>query len=68
MNIGDQREGLQFLGGDGLQVIPVQNLREAAQLLEGEIRITPTRVDVAKLFDQPLEDDVDFAMSKARNP
>src|ERR1700729_460978 len=25
----------------GLQVIPVQNLREAAQFLEGEIRITP---------------------------
>jgi len=38
---------------DGLQVIPVQNLREAAQFLEGEIRITPTKVDVAKIFDHP---------------
>src|SRR5208337_3112681 len=34
----------------GLQVIPVQNLREAAQFLEGEIKISPTRVDIAKIF------------------
>ncbi len=51
---------------DGLQVIPVQNLREAAQFLEGEIRITPTKVDVAKLFDQPMEDDADFAEVKGQ--
>jgi magnesium chelatase family protein len=50
----------------GLQVIPVQNLREAAQFLEGEIRITPTKVDVTKLFNQPLEDDVDFAEVKGQ--
>src|SRR5215468_6346234 len=37
----------------GLQVIPIQNLREAAQFLEGEIRITPMKVDTAKIFDQP---------------
>jgi len=30
--------------------------------------ITPTKVDVAKLFDQPLDDDVDFADVKSRNP
>src|SRR5713101_4284629 len=35
----------------GLQVIPVQNLREAAQFLEGEIKITPLKVDTAKLFE-----------------
>jgi magnesium chelatase family protein len=51
---------------DGLQVIAVQNLREAAQFLEGEIRITPTKVDVTKLFDQPLDDDVDFADVKGQ--
>jgi len=28
----------------GLQVIPVQNLREAAQFLEGEIKIAPAKV------------------------
>src|SRR3972149_5877706 len=34
----------------GLQVIPVQNLREAAQFLEGEIKIAPTKVDLTKIF------------------
>lgn len=51
---------------DGLSVIPIQNHREAAQFLEGEIRITPTKVDVTKLFDQPLDDDVDFADVKGQ--
>ena len=32
----------------GLQVIPVQNLREAAQFLEGEIKIAPVKVDIAQ--------------------
>ena len=51
---------------DGLQVIPVQNLREAAQFLEGEIKIAPTRVDFAQIFDQPLEDDADFSEVKGQ--
>jgi magnesium chelatase family protein len=51
---------------DGLQVIPVQNLREAASFLEGEIKIAPTKVDLARLFDQPHEDDVDFAEVKGQ--
>lgn len=51
---------------DGLQVIPVQNLREAAQFLEGEIKITPVKVDVAKIFDQPHDDDADFAEVKGQ--
>ena len=51
---------------NGLQVIPVQNLREAAQFLEGEIKIAPTRVDVTRIFDQPLDDDVDFAEVKGQ--
>jgi len=51
---------------EGLQVIPVQNLREAAQFLEGEIKITPTKVDVTKIFDQLLDDDVDFAEVKGQ--
>jgi len=50
----------------GLQVIPVQNLREAAQFLEGEIRITPTRVDVSQIFDRACDDDVDFAEVKGQ--
>jgi tetratricopeptide (TPR) repeat protein len=51
----------------GLQVIPVQNLREAAQFLEGEIKIAPAKVDIAKIFDQPHDDDWISPRSKARN-
>jgi magnesium chelatase family protein len=50
----------------GLQVIPVQNLREAAQFLEGEIKIAPVKVDIAKIFDQPSDDDLDFAEVKGQ--
>jgi len=50
----------------GLNVIPIQNLREAAQFLEGEIKISPTRVDTAKIFDQPREDEVDFSEVKGQ--
>jgi magnesium chelatase family protein len=51
---------------DGLQVVPVQNLREAASFLEGEVKITPTKVDVTEMFDQPHDDDVDFAEVKGQ--
>jgi magnesium chelatase family protein len=50
----------------GLNVIPVQNLREAANFLEGEIKLNPTKVDIAGMFDQPLDDDVDFAEVKGQ--
>src|SRR5271169_6118218 len=51
---------------NGLQVIPVQNLREAAGFLEGEIKIAPVKVDTAKIFDQPQDDDLDFAEVKGQ--
>ena len=51
---------------DGLNVIPVQNLREAAQFLVGEIRITPVCVDVKRLFDAPHDADVDFSEVKGQ--
>jgi magnesium chelatase family protein len=50
----------------GLRVIPVQNLREAAQFLEGQIKIAPVKVDVAKIFEQPLDDELDFAEVKGQ--
>src|SRR2546421_93009 len=50
----------------GLQVIPIQNLREAVGFLEGEVKISPTRVDLARLFDQPREDKLDFADVKGQ--
>ena len=50
----------------GLQVIPVQNLREATGFLEGTIKIPPTHVDITQLFNQPLDDDLDFADVKGQ--
>src|SRR5262249_47932629 len=44
----------------GLNVIPVQNLREACSFLEGEIKISPTKVDTAEIFDHNHEDEMDF--------
>jgi magnesium chelatase family protein len=50
----------------GLQVIPIQNLREASAFLEGEIKIAPTRVDIEKIFDQNHDDEMDFAEVKGQ--
>jgi magnesium chelatase family protein len=50
----------------GLQVIPLQNLREAIGFLEGEVRIAPTRVDIARLFEREHEDELDFADVKGQ--
>ncbi len=50
----------------GLQVIPVQNLREASSFLEGQSQISPTEVDVSKIFDQDHDDEIDFADVKGQ--
>jgi magnesium chelatase family protein len=50
----------------GLTVIPILNLREAVSFLDGEISIAPTQVDVARIFDQPVADEVDFAEVKGQ--
>jgi magnesium chelatase family protein len=50
----------------GLQVIPIQNLREAVSFLEGETRIAPTRVDIEKIFAQNHDDEIDFAEVKGQ--
>ena len=50
----------------GLQVIPVQNLREATQFLEGEIKISPTKVDLAQIFSHKHDDEMDFAEVKGQ--
>jgi len=51
---------------DGLQVIPVQNLREAALFVEGALDIKPTRVDTTALFAGNIADDVDMAEVKGQ--
>ena len=50
----------------GLDVIPVQNLREAVGFLEGEVVIAPLKVDLAKLFDYVEDDAVDMADVKGQ--
>jgi magnesium chelatase family protein len=51
---------------DGLVVIPVQNLREAASFLEGELHIPPTKVDLNEVFNQQWDEDLDFADVKGQ--
>ena len=50
----------------GLTVIPIQNLREAASFLEGEIKIPPTKVNVAEIFEHAGDDELDFADVKGQ--
>jgi magnesium chelatase family protein len=50
----------------GLQVIPIQNLREAVSFLEGELQIQPTTVDITKIFEQPNDEEIDFAEVKGQ--
>jgi magnesium chelatase family protein len=51
----------------GLSVIPVRNLREAAQFLEGELRITPTKVDMGQVLAAAGHDDeADFSEVKGQ--
>src|SRR5579883_1007405 len=50
----------------GLQVIPVQNLREAVGFLEKETVIAPTRIDIQKIFEQDHEEEIDFAEVKGQ--
>ncbi len=50
----------------GLQVIPIQNLREAVSFLEGETKIPPTKVDIARIFEQAPDGELDFAEVKGQ--
>jgi magnesium chelatase family protein len=50
----------------GLQVIPIQNLREAVSFLEGEVKIAPVKMDIARIFDEPVDDEADFADVKGQ--
>jgi magnesium chelatase family protein len=50
----------------GLQVIPIRNLREAVSFLEGEVKISPTKVDIARLFDHAPDGDLDSAEVKGQ--
>ena len=51
---------------EGLQVIPIQNLREAANFLEGQIKIPAVKVDLANIFKQNHDETLDFADVKGQ--
>src|SRR5437870_2512321 len=50
----------------GLNVIPIRNLREATSFLEGETKIAPTKVDIAKIFENHHDDELDFVDVKGQ--
>jgi magnesium chelatase family protein len=50
----------------GLQIMPIRNLREAVGFFEGEIKLAPTKVDLNGIFNQPLLEDLDFAEVKGQ--
>src|SRR5437870_4469596 len=50
----------------GLNVIPIQNLREATSFLEGQTKISPTKVDIAEIFNHKHDDEFDFAEVKGQ--
>ena len=50
----------------GLNVIPVRNLHEAAKFLEGEVRLSPLKVETESLFNQAWEDELDMADVKGQ--
>src|SRR3954470_17716381 len=50
----------------GLPGIPISNLREAASFLEGETKITPTKVDIANIFANDGNDENDFSEVKGQ--
>ncbi len=51
---------------EGLDVIPIANLREAAEFLEGIFSINPVRVDTTALFEKAPLDDFDMSDVKGQ--
>jgi len=45
----------------GIDVLPVETLAAAFDFLRGEIRIAPTRVDLASVFEESRRTDIDFS-------
>ncbi|MEA3493907.1 MAG: YifB family Mg chelatase-like AAA ATPase [Candidatus Margulisiibacteriota bacterium] len=50
----------------GLEVIPVQSLKEAVGYLGGSIRISPHRIDLSSLFKKDPEYGIDFSDVKGQ--
>ncbi len=50
----------------GLDVIPVRSLREAAEFLEGRSLVAPLQLDIESLFKHVVDEDLDFAEVKGQ--
>ncbi|MBM3821615.1 MAG: YifB family Mg chelatase-like AAA ATPase [Verrucomicrobia bacterium] len=50
----------------GIEAIPIRNLREASEFLEGARALPAVHLNAEQMFDAPLEDDVDFAEVKGQ--
>ena len=50
----------------GLNVIPIQNLREATSFLEGELKISPVKVNTEEIFNHHHDDEIDFSEVKGQ--
>lgn len=46
--------------------LPIRNLREAASFLEGQSKLTATKVDLTSLFEHKHDDENDFADVKGQ--
>jgi magnesium chelatase family protein len=51
---------------EGLKVFPIQNLREAANFLEGQSKLSSIKVNIHELFAYPENDELDFAEVKGQ--
>jgi magnesium chelatase family protein len=51
---------------DGLKIIPIENLREAAAFLEGELSIPATQINLDQIFDHAYEDEIDMSEVKGQ--
>src|SRR5690242_17789354 len=51
---------------EGLNVIGIQNLREAASFLEGEIKLPSTKIDLTTIFDHNYDEECDFSEVKGQ--
>jgi len=53
--------GLEAILAKDTAVFPVNNLREAVGVLRGEIEMSPPKIDLRKMRDLSIENDLDFS-------
>ncbi|MBN2407568.1 MAG: YifB family Mg chelatase-like AAA ATPase [Elusimicrobia bacterium] len=51
---------------DGIEVIPIKDLKQAVQYINGDVKISPVKVDKKEEFDKHSEYDADFSDIKGQ--